>query len=211
MPLTIDEWINVLVIIMLVVMMVAIGLSVKISELVDVVRDWPLLLRAGLANYLCVPAVTVGLLILFHPADPMVPAGFLILAVCPGAPFGPPCTRIARGDVPASVGLMVLLAGSSAVAAPALLLVLLPLMSGLETLRVDALKLVGTLLLTQLAPLGVGLGIRLWLPSVAQWLQKPMNLLSASLALLTIGAILVVDFRLLMEIPLRAYIGMSVL
>src|SRR5262249_12597993 len=151
MPLTLEQLLNVLVVMMLVVMMAAIGLSVRIAELMAVARDWRLLLRAGLANYVCVPLVTVGLLALFHPADPMVPAGFLILAVCPGAPFGPPCTRIARGDVPASVGLMVLLAASSAIVAPGLLLAFLPFMTGLENLRVDAVKLVGTLLLTQLA------------------------------------------------------------
>ena len=65
--------------------------------------------------------VTVGLLLLFQPADIMVPAGFLILAVCPGAPFGPGCTRIAKGNVATAVGMMVLLAGSSALAAPLLL------------------------------------------------------------------------------------------
>src|SRR5439155_16297977 len=113
-------------------------------------------LQASLANYVCVPAVTVGLLILFHPADPLVPAGFLILAVCPGAPFGPPCTRIARGDVAAAVGLMVILAGTSALAAPVLLHFLLPWMSESEALRLDAVKIASTLLVTQLLPLGVG-------------------------------------------------------
>jgi BASS family bile acid:Na+ symporter len=65
------------------------------------------------ANYLFVPGVAVGLLILFDTA-PTVAAGFLVLAACPGVPFGPPFAGIARANVPVAVGLMVILAGSSA-------------------------------------------------------------------------------------------------
>ena len=208
---TIDQCISVLVSIMLIEMMVAIGLGVRFVDLLAVARDWRLLLQAGLANYVCVPAVTVGLLILFHPADPMVSAGFLILAVCPGAPFGPPCTRIAKGNVATAVGVMVLLAGSSAVAAPLLLRLLLPWLSGDGTLQVDAVKIVATLLLTQLLPLCVGLCLNHWWPRFAERLQKPANLLSAVLSLATVGLILIVQFSLLAEIGLRAWVGMSAL
>jgi BASS family bile acid:Na+ symporter len=208
---TVDQLINVLVITMLVEMMMAIGLGVRIAELIGVARNWPLVIRAGLANYICVPSLTVGLIILFHPADPMVPAGFLILAVCPGAPFGPPCTKIARGDVAAAVGLMVILAATSAIAAPVLLHFLLPLMSESETLQVDAIKIVRTLLMTQLVPLCVGVGVRQWWPGMAEKLQKPANLLSAVLGLLIIGVILFAYFHLLAEIRLRGYVGMCAL
>ena len=51
---------------------------------------------------------------------------FLICAVCPGAPYGPPFTGMAKGKVGVAVGLMVILAGSSALVAPLLLHGLLP-------------------------------------------------------------------------------------
>ena len=208
---SIEILINLLVTITLIEMMVAIGLGVSLAELAAVARNWRLVTKAALANYLCVPAVTVGLLLLFHPADPMVPAGFLILAVCPGAPFGPGCTKLAKGNVAAAVGLMVMLAGSSAIAAPVLLYLLLPLMSGSESLQVDAAKIVVTLLVTQLAPLCLGLGVRHWLPGLANRLLRPANLLSAILNLATIGIVLVVYFPLMAEIRLRGYVGMSAL
>ena len=169
---TAAQFINILVPITLIEMMIAIGLGVSFAELAAVARNWRLVTKAALANYLCVPVVTVGLLLLFHPADPMVPAGFLILAVCPGAPFGPGCTKLAKGNVAAAVGLMVMLAGSSAIAAPVLLYLLLPLMSGSESLQVDAAKIVVTLLVTQLAPLCLGLGVRHWLPGLANRLLE---------------------------------------
>ncbi len=208
---SIDQFINVLVTVMLIEMMVAVGLGVRIAELMAVARDWRFVLRAGIANYVCVPAATVGLLLLVHPADALVPAGFLILAVCPGAPFGPPCTKIAKGNVTVAVGLMVILAASSAIAAPLLLRWLLPWLSGDKRLQVDALKIVATLLLTQLVPLGLGLSLRHWRPALAERLQKPANLVSAALSLSTVGLILVVQFRLLTEIGLSGWAGMSAL
>src|SRR5262249_50310411 len=155
----------VLVTVTLVEMMVAIGLNVSTADLLDVARDWRLLTRAALANYVCVPLATIALLLLFH-AEPTVQAGFLILAVFPGAPYGPPLTAIAKGRVAIAVGLMVSLAGTSAVAAPLLLGLLLPLTAGDQPLSIDATRMVTTLLATQLAPLALGLAIRRLRPAL---------------------------------------------
>jgi bile acid:Na+ symporter, BASS family len=208
---TAAEFINILVPITLIEMMVAVGLGVSFAELAAVARNWRLVAKAAFANYLCVPVTTVGLLLWFQPADPMVAAGFLILAVCPGAPFGPGCAKLAKGNVAAAVGLMVMLAGSSAIAAPVLLCFLLPLTSGSESLRVDAVKIVVTLLATQVTPLCLGLGVRHWLPELADRLQKPANLLSAVLNLTTMATVLVVYSPLLAAIRLRGHVAMFAL
>lgn len=205
-----DQFINILVTVTLIKMMAAIGLGVTFREMAGVARNWRLVAQAALANYVFVPAITVGLLFLLH-AQPMVAAGFLILAVCPGAPFGPPCAKIAKGDVAAAVGLMVLLAGSSAIAAPVLLQLLLPLVSDNETLQVDSIKIVASLLVTQLLPLLIGLGLRHWRPGLATKLQRPANLISALLSLVAVVVILFVHFQMLSEIRLSGYIGMTVL
>ena len=83
---TADQAMNLLVTVTLIEMMAAIGLGVSIANLLGVAKDWRLLARAAAANYVCVPLAAAGLLHLFH-AQPMVKAGFLILAVCPGAPY----------------------------------------------------------------------------------------------------------------------------
>jgi BASS family bile acid:Na+ symporter len=207
---TIDQLINILVTITLIEMMVAIGLSVTVADLAGAVRNRRLVGRAVLANYLCVPAVTVGLLLLFG-ARPMIAAGFLILAVCPGAPYGPPFTAIAKGTLAVAVGLMVILAGSSAIIAPILLHALLLLMAGDEPLKVDAIRILAILLATQLVPLCIGIVVRQWRPLLADRLQKPATLLSKVLNLAVVGFILVAQFHLLMEIPLRALVGMLAL
>jgi len=205
-----EQLINVLVTVTLIVMMAAIGLRVRFNDLLGIVRNWRLMLRTVLANYVCVPAAAIALLLLFA-ANPMIAAGFLILAVCPGAPFAPSCTALARGNVHVAVGLMAILAGSSAIVAPALLQLLLPLMAGSNALHVDAVKIVRVLLVTQLLPLLVGLGIRHWRPGLADKLLGPANRLTALLSLVTVGVILFVHFRLLLEIRLRGYLGMTAL
>jgi BASS family bile acid:Na+ symporter len=207
---TLDQLINALVTITLIEMMMATGLGVTFVDLAGVARNVRLVARAGLANYVCVPAVTVGLLLLFNP-HPMVAAGFLILAVCPGAPYGPPFSAIAKGNLAVAIGLMVMLAGSSAIIAPLLLHYLLPLVSGNESLNVDALTIADTLLATQLLPLGVGVAIRQWYPHLAERMQKPANLASKILNLLAVGVILGTQFELLTEIRPLGFVGMVAL
>jgi BASS family bile acid:Na+ symporter len=142
---------------------------------------------------------------------PFVAAGFLIAAVCPGAPYGPPFTGLARGNVVVSVGLMVILAASSAVVAPLLLYLLLPLTSGDAQVQVDLVKMVGTLFFAQLLPLCLGLAMRQWRPLLAVRLTAPANRLSLVLNLVTLAAILAAQFKMLVGIPMRAFAGMAAL
>jgi BASS family bile acid:Na+ symporter len=214
---TIDQFINLLASVTLFEMMVTLGLGVTFADVLAVARNWKLLGRAGLASYVCVPLAAVGLLLLFRPhtdvpaAFPLIAAGFLIAAVCPGAPYGPPFTGLAKGNVPVAVGLMVILAGSSAIMAPLLLHLLLPLTSGDEQLQVEAARLVGVLLVAQFLPLTVGLALRQWRPALAARLRRPASLVSLALNLLTVGLVLCVQLDMLLGIPLRAYGGMCAL
>lgn len=208
---TIERLTNVLVMVTLIEMMMAIGLTVPPHDLIRSLKDWKLLGQAALANYIAVPSVTIGLLLLFD-AQPMVAAGFLILAACPGAPYGPAFTGIARGNVPSSVGLMTVLAASSAVVAPILLRLALPSISaGAAPMHIDPSRLVIMLLLTQLAPLAVGLAIRWRNPSLAGVLRTPATLISKVLNLLAIGLILVTQFPMLLMIRTGGLVGMLIL
>lgn len=207
---TVDQVINVLATITLLEMMVTIGLGVKFADVVGAGRDASLVARAAIANYIAVPASALGLLLLFH-AHPMVAAGFLIAAVCPGAPYGPPFTAMAKGNVIVAVGLMVILAGSSAIVAPLLLQVLLPYVAGGEPLKVNVVKMVSTLALSQFLPLCLGVFINQRNPGLAERLKRPLAQLSTVLNLALVGTIIVVQFRMLTEISLVTYGGMSAL
>ena len=206
----VNQLINILASVTLFEMMVTIGLGVTFAEIIRVAKDWRLVGRAALANYVCFPAIAVGLLFVFR-ADPLIAAGFLIAAVCPGAPYGPPFTGIARGNVVVAVGLMVLLAGSSAIVAPLLLRGLLPLTTGDVPVEIHAGNIVATLLIAQFLPLCLGLAVRHWFPAVALRLKTPANRLSTVLNLATLAVIVTAQFDMLVGIPVRAFAGMAAL
>jgi BASS family bile acid:Na+ symporter len=206
----IDTIVNLLVTITLLEMMAAIGLGVTLSQVASVAKDVGLVVRAAVANYLLVPLAALALLLMFR-AHPMAAAGFLIAAVCPGAPYGPPFTGMAKGNVAVSVALMVILAGSSALVAPVLLRFLLPLIASEEPLKVNTLKMLTTLFFTQLAPLCAGLAVRERLPALADKLVGPARRLSAALNLAVFGFILYAQWNTLAGIPARGFLGMLLL
>ena len=205
-----DRLINVFAAVTLVELMLTIGLGATMAEVWAVARDWRGVVRAMVANYVLVPAAAVGLVLLFH-AQPMVAAGVMIVAVCPGAPYAPPFTAMARGRVDQAVGLMVILAASSAALAPLLLGLLLPMVSGGGGAGVDAVKMLATLAIAQFLPLCAGLAVAAKWPALAQRLKLPLKRLSALLNLALVGLILAVQFRMLATIQAKGYAGMFAL
>ncbi len=193
-------------------MMFAMGLRLTFTELAGSIISSPwLVLRAVIANYLIIPGLTLLVLLIFH-TPPLIAIGFLLLAVCPAAPYGPPFTAIARGNLSLSVSLMVILAGFSAILAPLLLYFLLPIVApGNFSLKFDTLRLVSTLFMIQLLPLCLGLAIRQWKPLLAGKLAVPSSHLSKLLNALMVIVIAVVQVTSLTEIGLSGFITMAAL
>lgn len=194
----------------LIAIMLSIGLTVTFDQVLASARQFRQVVLGVLANFVLVPLVTVGLLYGFQAA-PLVSAGFLILAVCPGAPVGPTFTGIARGDVSLAAGLMVILAGLSAVLTPVLLTVLLGWLSPESDLQIDYLAIAITLLATQIVPLGLGLGLHQWAPGLSAALVKPISKLAHLLLLIVVGLILATQYETLGAIRLRGWLGMLLL
>jgi len=207
---SLDDMIGPLVAVTLIELMVTTGLGVRFADVMDAASNWRLVARAGLANYVGVPATAVLLLLLLDP-DPMVSAGVLILAVCPGAPYGPPLTAIAGGTTAISVGLMVILAGSSVFVAPVVLSLLLPFTSRGGDLHVDAIGMLGVMLATQLLPLCCGLAVNRWRPDLAARLLRPAIAISKVLNAATLAVILTSQFPRLLGVRFIGVLGMLVL
>jgi bile acid:Na+ symporter, BASS family len=207
---SLDSLVSVFVSVAVFEMMAAVGLGVAVRDVVAVAGDKSLLARAVLANYACVPAATVILLLLFAP-HPMVAAGFLVLAVCPGAPYGPPLAVLACGNAALSVGLMTVLAVMSAVIAPASLSLLLPWIAGDGRLHIDIVWMMSTLILVQLVPLGAGLAVRHFRPGMADRMLGPALKLGKVLNAAAIVLVLAADYHLLMEVRLKGLTGMLIL
>ena len=194
----------------LIAMMLSMGFKSSPGEVFASVRDARGVAAGLAANFVLVPAVTMGLLYVFD-AVPMVSAGFLILAVCPGAPVGPPFAAVAKGDVAYASGQMVILAAVSAVLSPVLLSLLLGRLLPAGGLRVDSLAIVQTLAVSQILPLGLGLAVSRLAPGIARRLAGPVGLAAALLLLAVIALVLVGQFGFLRLIPLSSWSGMFLL
>lgn len=204
------DFANFMTVVGLMAMMLSMGLKVTFAEVLNATRQPRLIVLSLVANFLLVPAVTLGLLYLFD-ANPMVSVGFLILAICPGAPVGPPIAAIAKGDVPSSIGQMVILSGLSALLSPALLSLLMAQLLPVNDLHIDYLAIVRTLLVAQILPLLAGLGLHHGWPKISERLAKPVGLLANLLLLVVTVILLARQFDTLQSIQLRGWFGMLLL
>ena len=194
----------------LIVTMLATGLGVRWTEVLAAAKQVRFVLLALSANFLFVPAATAGLLWWFHP-EPMIAAGFLILAACPGAPVGPLFASIAKADVPAAIGLMVILAGLSAILSPILLATLLGFFCSQSELQVHYLAIVQTLIATQLLPLAIGMAMLAYLPQQARRIVKPLHALANLLLVAVTALIVVLQWEMLVSIRTQGWFGMLLL
>jgi bile acid:Na+ symporter, BASS family len=194
----------------LVAIMLSMGLQVKVEEVVASARPASRLVLGLVANYIIVPGITIGLLYAFQ-ADAMVSMGFFILAACPGAPIGPPITGIARGDIPLAIGMMLILAALSALLSPGLLSVFHAVIGPELEMHFNSLAIVKALLITQLLPLAVGLGIRHGAPRMTARIIKPVALIANAMLLVLVVLIIATEHETLAAIRLKAWMGMVLL
>ena len=140
----------------------------------------------------------------------MVAVGFFDPGRLSRAPVGPSFTSIAKGTVPIATGAMVILAGLSAVLAPALLTVLLRWLAPESNLQFDFLAIAKLLLVTQLLPLGLGIAIFERAPGLARRIVKPLTLLANLLLLALVGLILAKQYPTLCKPGgLHGWLGME--
>jgi BASS family bile acid:Na+ symporter len=133
---TAADWVKALSVALILVMSAAIGMRVTFAEVINSFQQTRLMIKGLVANFLLTPLVTLALVQLFH-APPLLAAGFLIMSACPGANLGPPCTTMAKGDLPSAISMMIAFAALSPLLAPALLLVLLAGIPGGQGLHID--------------------------------------------------------------------------
>ncbi|MFL7838765.1 MAG: bile acid:sodium symporter family protein [Candidatus Promineifilaceae bacterium] len=163
--------------------------------------------KALLANIVIIPLTAFLIFRLFNIPE-VIAAGVLIVAAAPGAPLIPKYAEIARGDLPFSVGLMFVLSVMAIIKAPLTIDVFL---SASENISFDALAVVKTLMLFQLAPLLVGLGFTWLWPKRSNKLIRPSVLTANILLVLVILFVVMRDYRSLVGLSVSAVIGMIVL
>lgn len=168
--------------------MIALGLSLTVVQIIEPLKDIKRVLIALFGNFVLVPVAAYGILALI-PTSEGVKIGIILLAVAAGAPFLPKLVQVAKGDIPFSVGLMLLLMVGTVIYMP----LVLPFM--LKGVDVDALAIAKSLIITMLVPLALALVVRAKAEGVAEKIELFVaKITSLALLLLTV-ALLVLNFK----------------
>jgi bile acid:Na+ symporter, BASS family len=133
--------------------MLAMGVGLSISQIVQPLRSPRLIVVALLSNFVLMPLCAFALSTMLRLDEPLS-IGMLLLGCAAGAPFLPKLAELAKGNLPFAVGTMVLLM----VVTVGYLPVVLPLM--LPGVAVNPAKIAQSLVLLMLLPLGIGLALK---------------------------------------------------
>jgi predicted Na+-dependent transporter len=162
--------------------MLAMGLNLTMTQIVQPLKNVRLVIPALLANFVLVPLLAYGILLLI-PLEQSLQIGLIVLSTAAGAPFLPKLVVGAKGNVAFGVGLMVLLMLVTIIFMPLVLPLLLPGVS------VDPWQIAESLIVLMLIPLAIGLLIKSHSPDTAATYQPLMTKVSslAMLILLVVG------------------------
>ena len=164
--------------------MLAMGLGLTVREVVTPLRNYPLVIRAVLANFVVMPLIAIGLGRLLGLQEAQG-TGLILLGAAAGAPFLPKLAQLAKADLGFAVGLMVLLMVITIGYLPLVLPFMLP------GVTVDSWAIARSLLLLMLLPLGVALSVNARAPSMATSVKPILDRIS-SLSLIVLFILLVV-------------------
>ena len=168
--------------------MIAMGLGLSIGQIVSPLRNVSRVVLGLVANFVVMPAVAIGLTKLLR-LDPQFGTGLLLLGVAGGAPFLPKLVEVAKGDLPFSVGLMVLLM----VVTVGYLPVVLPL--ALPGVSVDPMGIAKSLVILMLIPLAISLVVRAKALDFAEKVKPFFGKLSSLSLVALISLITIANFR----------------
>jgi predicted Na+-dependent transporter len=133
--------------------MIALGLSLKVNQIVDPLKNIKLVVLGLVTNFVIAPAAAWAIAELIGLTGPLK-LGLILLGTTAGAPFLPKLAQLSKADVAYSVGLMILL---MVVTIPYVPLVLGQLVGGVT---VSAWDIAQPLVYLMLIPLALALLVR---------------------------------------------------
>jgi len=183
---------SVVLVVFIVSMMLAAGLSATIASLGQVFRRFWLVILVLVVNFVLIPLLGWGIAELFALATPAFIA-MVLVACSPGAPFGVKAAVISGGDVVTASSLQILLAALGSFTFPFTANWILSAADLGEGISLPVSDLVRTVVVLQIVPFIIGMAVRNWAPHVAGgWLKKSMRVSGmfffAAIALALLGS-----------------------
>ena len=196
------------VMVSVILLMLGVGMGTSFRQVVDAVKQFGVILRGVLANFLVTPLL-IYLVLLNISLPPDVKIGIMLMAAAPVAPMAPPFVESARGDVAYGVGLMVVVAILSVILTPLILGLALP--KSEEGITLDPMQIVQTLVTVQLIPISIGMAIRQYTPDWAELLLNFVPKIGKIGLIGGVGLLLVSQSEHIMSISLVTYLVLALL
>jgi bile acid:Na+ symporter, BASS family len=173
--------------------MLAMGVSLTVSQIFDPLRNVRLVVLALVANFVLMPLGAFALAKVLWLDEPFG-VGLLLLGCAAGAPFLPKLAQLAKGNLPFGVGAMVLLMVITVAYLPIVLPLLLP------GVTVNPVRIAQSLVLLMLLPLAIGLFVKARYDATAARVKPPLDWLSNVSLILLIVLITVVNFDKVLQV-----------
>jgi len=168
--------------------MMAMGLALTVQDLKQVLVKPKAIITGLSAQLLLLPAITIGLGFLFS-SPPVIAAGAIILAACPGGVTSNAYVFSARADIALSVGMTAIASMVTVFSIPFLTLFALDLhLDRSEMPALSALQMTWTLAQFTIIPVALGMLFRAWQPGLAKKSIEPLRIITL-IALILIAAI----------------------
>ena len=171
--------------------MVAMGLSLTIGDLKAVIRKPKALLTGLSAQMIALPAIGIGLGLLFN-SPPVIAAGAIILSACPGGITSNAYVFASRADIALSIGLTAVASVITVFTVP--LFTLLALKMHLDRADIPELpagEMMWALAKLTILPVAVGMTFRWLKPDLALRMIEPLRVITlvALIVIVIIGTI----------------------
>jgi BASS family bile acid:Na+ symporter len=172
---------NLSIVVFVISTMVSMGLGLKVSQIIQPLKDLKLIIIAIVTNFLLVPLATVVVTWLI-PVDEGTKIALIILSLSAGAPFIPKLAEIAKSDTALATAVMLLLMVATVVILPFALPIFI---SG--DVSVNSFAIAKSLVIMMIIPLMIALWIKAKHDSFAQkWQGKMVKLSNVALLLIII-------------------------
>ena len=187
-----------------------VGLRLTPREVLHSIRDRRLVLRIVLANFVVVPALTLGLTAwLGVPRDPTV--AILLLAASPFAPVVPIFTKMARGDLALAASLTALFPFVSAFLTPLICEVGLRFVPGAGSLSFSFTTILLVLLSTITFPLAAGVAVNHRWPALSRRLQKPIEVIADAAGAASLSYVTWVEWGSIVDIGWKPFVAVALI
>lgn len=187
--------------------MLGVALDMRVDDFRLVVKA-PKAVAIGLiAQFLVLPAVTTGIVVLLDPA-PSIALGMILVASCPPGNLSNFLTHLARGNTALSVSMSALSTVGALVMTPLNLSIWAslhpPAKSLLRSIEMDPVEVTISIFILIGVPLAIGLTLVEKFPAIADRIRKPVQKISHVLVALFVVGALVANASLLQHIGVVA-------